>query len=496
MLLLACAIILLSWLKSQQLTRKPNLPPGTRLPSMPPLSSFIGHLELLDPVLYKKAVKMAKEYGPVFRLQLFSREVVIVNDFDSLKAFGAAKELLYRPPEMNRGRECYNGILTLNGDMWTANRRLCLTVLRDLGFANDKMEQNIMKELQILKEKIENRKGEPVPVSPYITECLTCNIASFFYGSSIPKNSAIRSDFNGVLRKFLEVFGVLDILDFVPRLLQQALGYFSFTSIYKGQVLMKELDEFIIKEIIEKSHEDPDDLGENFLRLFREKIRASYHSLDPMLEYTSLVGNVKSLIGAGVVTASSSVLFHLANFAAHADTLQDRVQREIDDVIGPDREPTWSDRMRMPFTLACIYEAERCGESVPLGLPRVCNEDAVVDKYFIPKGTLVLMNLWGINNDPRYWKDPQRFNPLRYLSADGSFSHQTTKRHAAFSSGRRSCPGESYALMMIFLMLTYLLQKYRIVNDEPLPFDCEQDFGVYDLKKLKVRFLPRCGTRD
>ncbi|KAL3215011.1 hypothetical protein MRX96_034298 [Rhipicephalus microplus] len=365
---------------------------------------------------------MAKEYGPVFRLQLFSREVVIVNDFDSLKAFGAAKELLYRPPEMNRGRECYNGILTLNGDMWTANRRLCLTVLRDLGFANDKMEQNIMKELQILKEK------------------------------------RLRTE---------RVFGVLDILDFVPRLLQQALGYFSFTSIYKGQVLMKELDEFIIKEIIEKSHEDPDDLGENFLRLFREKIRASYHSLDPMLEYTSLVGNVKSLIGAGVVTASSSLLFHLANFAAHADTLQDRVQREIDDVIGPDREPTWSDRMRMPFTLACIYEAERCGESVPLGLPRVCNEDTVVDKYFIPKGTLVLMNLWGINNDPRYWKDPQRFNPLRYLSADGSFSHQTTKRHAAFSSGRRSCPGESYALMMIFLMLTYLLQKYRIVNDEP-----------------------------
>ncbi|KAL3215010.1 hypothetical protein MRX96_034298 [Rhipicephalus microplus] len=111
---------------------------------------------------------MAKEYGPVFRLQLFSREVVIVNDFDSLKAFGAAKELLYRPPEMNRGRECYNE-----------------------GAPNSK------------GKKIENRKGEPVPVSPYITECLTCNIASFFYGSSIPKNSAIRSDFNGVLRKFL-----------------------------------------------------------------------------------------------------------------------------------------------------------------------------------------------------------------------------------------------------------------------------------------------------
>ncbi|KAL1441973.1 hypothetical protein MTO96_008121 [Rhipicephalus appendiculatus] len=306
MLLLACAIILLSWLKSQQLTRKQNPPPGTQLPPVPPLSSLIGHLELLDPVLYKKAVKLAKEYGPVF--------------------------------------------------------------------------------------------------------------------SSIPKNSAIRSDFNGVLRRFLEVFGVLDVLDFVPRFLQQALGYLPFTSIYKGQVLMKELDEFIIKEIIEKSHENPDDAGENFLQLFREKIRASYHSLDPMLEYQSLVGNVKSLIGAGVVTASSSLLFHLANFAAHPDTLQDRVQREIDEVIGPDREPTWKDRTRMPFTLACIYEAERCG--------------------------------------------------------------------------RRSCPGESYALMMIFLMVTYLLQRYHVVNDEPLPFDCEEDFGAYDLKKLKIRFIPRCSTKD
>ncbi|KAH7986795.1 hypothetical protein HPB52_024724 [Rhipicephalus sanguineus] len=171
-----------------------------------------------------------------------------------------------------------------------------------------------------------------MPIGRYIPECLTCNIAAFFHGSCIPNNSTLRLQFKSLVSRLLKVFGVADILVFAPPFIQRLLRYVPYTSIGKGHALMEELDQFIIP---------------------------------------SPCGNVKGFIGAGILGATASVLFNLANFAANPDTLQLRVQREIDDVLGPDREPTWEDRKRMPFTFACVVEAERCKASVPLGLPRL-----------------------------------------------------------------------------------------------------------------------------
>ncbi|KAL1445490.1 hypothetical protein MTO96_045004, partial [Rhipicephalus appendiculatus] len=142
--LITFIIIGMLWMLTWRYRRTPRPPSGTQLPPMPPTSSIIGHLELLDPRLHKKAMQLAKEYGPVIRLQLFSREVVIVNDLENLKAFATAKELLNRPQEMTRGSDNYNGLMTLNGELWSANRRFCMTMLRDLGFANCKMEEKMM----------------------------------------------------------------------------------------------------------------------------------------------------------------------------------------------------------------------------------------------------------------------------------------------------------------------------------------------------------------
>ncbi|KAH7941187.1 hypothetical protein HPB49_010817 [Dermacentor silvarum] len=84
----------------------------------------------------------------------------------------------------------------------------------------------------------------------------------------------------------------------------------------------------------------------------------------------TLVGMVTSFLLAGTASTAGSIHWHMLKHALDPDTLQARVQREIDEVIGRERRPTWEDRLRMPFTMASVWEMERWKTGTPLGVPR------------------------------------------------------------------------------------------------------------------------------
>lgn len=88
----------------------------------------------------------------------------------------------------------------------------------------------------------------------------------------------------------------------------------------------------------------------------------------PLHAGTYLVGNVLSLFVAGASSVSSFVHWHMLNCAQSVDRVQYRIQEEIDKIVGRDRQPTWEDRHRMPYTVAAIWEMYRCKPT--LTLPR------------------------------------------------------------------------------------------------------------------------------
>ncbi|KAH9372498.1 hypothetical protein HPB48_006180 [Haemaphysalis longicornis] len=82
------------------------------------------------------------------------------------------------------------------------------------------------------------------------------------------------------------------------------------------------------------------------------------------------VGNVINLFITGSHTMAIAIHWHMLNFANNPDTLQARLQREIDDVVGRERQPRWEDRNKMPFKLACIWEMHRWKPSALPDIPR------------------------------------------------------------------------------------------------------------------------------
>lgn len=63
----------------------------------------------------------------------------------------------------------------------------------------------------------------------------------------------------------------------------------------------------------------------------------------------------------------------------------EKVQAEIDRVIGQSRQPNMADRPNMPYTDAVIHESQRMGNIVPAGFPKMANKDTTLGGYFIPK---------------------------------------------------------------------------------------------------------------
>ncbi|KAI5072186.1 hypothetical protein GOP47_0012292 [Adiantum capillus-veneris] len=174
--------------------------------------------------------------------------------------------------------------------------------------------------------------------------------------------------------------------------------------------------------------------------------------------------------------------------------IQRKIIDELDNVLGKGVPLTEPDLPRLPYLQAMVKEILRVHMVVPLLLPHMNLEAAKLAGYDIPAGCRVLVNAWGIANDPRYWDKPEEFNPDRFLDNNVELNGNDF-RFIPFGSGRRSCPGSIIALPLLGLVLGKLLQAFEIL---PPPGDNKVDLssvgsqlGLTIAKRSRVVMKPR-----
>ena len=74
--------------------------------------------------------------------------------------------------------------------------------------------------------------------------------------------------------------------------------------------------------------------------------------------------------------------------------VQKKAQEELMAVVGPDRLPEYEDQDSLPYLRAVMKECLRWRAVVPLGLPHRAIEDDEYRGYLIPKGSIVIYNIW------------------------------------------------------------------------------------------------------
>ncbi|KAJ8590892.1 cytochrome P450 [Rhizopogon salebrosus TDB-379] len=166
-----------------------------------------------------------------------------------------------------------------------------------------------------------------------------------------------------------------------------------------------------------------------------------------------------SMYAGGADTTVSSIYSFFLAMTLSPD-IQKKAQAEIDAVVGPDRLPSFADRHSLPYTEALVKEIHRWHVVGPVGARRV-TEDDIHDGYYIPKGSLIIPNIWFMLNDPQTYANPLEFNPERFLSKDGK-EPETDPRTLCFGFGRRICPGLHLADASVWLSAVMALAVFNI----------------------------------
>ncbi|KAG0702313.1 cytochrome P450 [Suillus ampliporus] len=167
-----------------------------------------------------------------------------------------------------------------------------------------------------------------------------------------------------------------------------------------------------------------------------------------------------SLYAGGADTTVSATYSLFLAMSLFPD-VQRKAQAEIDAVVGPDRLPSFADRDSLPYIEALAKEVLRWNAVVPTSVAHRVTEDDIHDGYHIPKGSLIIANIWFMLNDPRTYADPSQFNPERFLAKDGK-GPETDPRTICFGFGRRICPGLHLADASVWISTAMSLAVFDI----------------------------------
>ncbi|EJU00759.1 cytochrome P450, partial [Dacryopinax primogenitus] len=135
---------------------------------------------------------------------------------------------------------------------------------------------------------------------------------------------------------------------------------------------------------------------------------------------------------------------------------------QLDLVVGK-RFPTFGDIEHLSYVQAIVKETLRWRPPGPAGLAHVATEDIVYDKFLIPKGTILIPNVWSICRDPALYQDGDTFDPSRFLDDRGNLKPSPADSHddyLVFGHGRRVCVGKNLAVNMLLIAVAQLLWAF------------------------------------
>ncbi|XP_072315673.1 cytochrome P450 2J6-like [Eucyclogobius newberryi] len=449
-LFLVLFILIADYVKNRS---PPNYPPGPR--AWPVLGNF---LDIDNTFPHLSFSKLAEIYGNVFSFRFGSDKLVFVCGYKMVKEalVNQADIFVDRPfsPMTDRFYSATGGGLFMsNGEKWKKQRRFALSTLRSFGLGKSTMELCIREEIQYLQEEIQNQKGEPFRPSGLFNNAVSNIICQLVMGKRFDYSDNRFQTMLKYLSETLYLEGTVwaQLYESFPWLMKHLPGPHNKIFQYTEKIL-----EFMTEEVENHKKDIDPNHPRDYIDSFIIEMQ-NHKDSDAGFDESNLTYCAMDLFLAGTETTSTTLQWTLIYLIKHPE-VQEKVQEEIDRVIGQNRLPTMADRANLPYTDAVVHEIQRIGDIVPLNGMRLASKDTTLGGHFIPKGTSIMPMLHSVLFDKSEWETPDTFNPGHFLDQDGKFR----KRDALlpFSAGKRVCLGEGLAKMELFLFIVGLLQKF------------------------------------
>ncbi|XP_069701231.1 cytochrome P450 4C1-like [Periplaneta americana] len=180
-------------------------------------------------------------------------------------------------------------------------------------------------------------------------------------------------------------------------------------------------------------------------------------------------GEIHTVIVGGSDTTGTTLAFTAWLLSRHPH-IQDRVVQELQQVFGDsDRPATYEDLQQMQYLEMVLKESMRMYPPIPL-VGRRLTQDYKLGDHVIPAGANLIFFMKGIQNDARYFPEPDKFDPDRFLPENTK--DRDPLSYFPFSYGPRICVAQKQGMVMLKTGMSGLLRRYKLLpGTTPLSLD-------------------------
>ncbi|XP_028799822.1 cytochrome P450 71D10-like [Neltuma alba] len=457
-------------------SRKPtrNLPPGPwKLPLIGNLHQLAGSLP------HRSLTNLANKYGPFMHLQLGQLSHIIVSSPEYAQEIMKTHDQIFA----NRPKSLASDILTYNctdiifspyGNYWRQLRKICLLELfskrRVQSFKKIREE-----EVLALVRNISKHEGSVMNLSGKIYAFMNYVVVRAACGKKTENVEHLLQ----IMEQSIKAGSGLSIDDFYP-----SLKFISVITGMRARVmkLHKDCDE-VLDEIIREHKEKKgnnfgeveDDLVDVLLKIQAEDDFGIHLSLD------NIKAVLKDVFFAGTGTSAATIEWVMSELLKNPEAMKE-AQAEVRRIYGGKGFVDESELHQLKYLGAVIKESFRLHPPGALLVPRENSNSCKINGYEITPRTRIIINAWAIGRDHKIWNEPERFEPKRFLDTTVDYNFNGSNfEFIPFGAGRRICPGITFAIPTLELLLSNLLYHFdwKLPSRmKPEEMDMDESFGA------------------
>ncbi|KAG0473202.1 hypothetical protein HPP92_015059 [Vanilla planifolia] len=469
------------------------LPPGPR--GLP----LVGNLPFLEPNLHLYFSRLAKTYGPVFRLCLGYKPLSVVSSPSAARELFQDQDVAFAnhdvPAAIRFGFGTIPDVLfSPYGPTWQKLRKIMATHLvnsRSMEAAAPLRRKEVRLAVAAVWERA--KAGEAMELRETLFQMALNTTTRMLWGERVDgegEGKMFRLAIEGILDHFI-MPNVADFYPVVAPLDPQRYGrkikrFLMSMDEYLNRVVQSRETSLSEREVEEKKM--PKDLLEKLLELM--------HEGDPLVSSFS-VADLRHLfadiIVASTDTSTTTIEWVMAELLYEPDRMR-KAQHELDTVVGRDRPVEESDIPQLRYLGAVVKETLRLHPPVPLLVPHRPSSDCVAGGFAIPAGTAVIINAWAIHRDPSRWEDPDEFSPERFLREGREqceFLGGNEFGYLPFGAGRRACAAMALAERINLFALASLLHSFEWGLPEGAHLELADTFGIVLRKAEPLVVVPK-----
>ena len=443
--------------------RKKHLFPG------PKGRLLLGSYSDINPTTFHNTLnEWFKLYGGVFSFSMLTKEYIVCSSYEAIyDVFVIKGQSTGKSPVHFRGLFASRGqrdIVYANTShpWWLPLRKAFHRSSRFFGDKGAKTEDIFIQATEELVAKWRSYDGRLVDIRQDLTDFTMTAILILITGKTSSDCSKWVERGKAMADKFISTLGTANfhgvVLDTWPitRYCRNPI----YKSLCEAKQLCDELYDEMRGEVEETYTPDKSSCLMHALMELMDKNSSQYNACIDEDNLRATFGNV---IMASLGTTSYT-LYALFNILLHHPKIVEKLQKEVDSVVGHHRKPDLRDRDMMPYASAVIYELLRYATIVPV-VSHVTSENVMIGGKEVPADTVCMCNLWSLHHSEKLWNDPWVFRPERFLEKNGELlppTHFNRKYLLAFGAGPRVCLGELFALRRLFYVITHTLQQFNL----------------------------------